>query len=266
MSDDYAKTQITSGFTTACEQGQWSIVLSGMKIDLNLEEKGYDGMGWADGLLSFINHNYIEIREPCGTPFRRIQAQEADMKSSGRMLGASYGSEGTPFIADQIYHDNPHETVEHMLEFGLDNTRTSAVFSGTKEQVMTLYHQALEAVIELNNQDLEYSGGQNGNTFTSEVLEHIVETAHAYNLTVKDFDPAGWDMAFDVEKLSTSVGGRIQFESITELEGAIATLENLASGQFQAIKADTSVDLDTKIPKEAKLDENSPTIIKPTGL
>ncbi len=246
---------LSPNFQAASNEGQWSIALGGIPVNLHLENKGLSLFSFANELFNGTNHNYLDIRGPEGEVFRRIQAQEANMGSSGRMLAATYGSAGTDFSQDEIYHDDPNENgVPNMLRSGDDPDQTGVIFTGTQEQVLSLYHQALVGVINGNNQDLDYSAlwGDNGNTFTAEILEKMQEAAIAQGLVLNEFDPEGDDASFDRE-LNFPAGEAICFETEQELVDAIVSLEAQISEQHKAIKADDEVDLETQIPPHASL-------------
>ncbi|MCC6597297.1 MAG: hypothetical protein IT559_00710 [Alphaproteobacteria bacterium] len=250
------KAPISPQFKTASNEGQWSIVLGGIPVNLNLEKKGLGFLSFADEWFSGTNHNYLEIRGPKGDVFRRLQAQEANMRPVGRMMAATYGSEGTDFSKDEIYSDDPNERgIPNMLRSGDNPEQTGTIFTGTKEQVLELYHQGLVGVINGNNQDLGYNAlwGNNGNTFTAEVLEKMEEAAVAKGYKISSFDPKGDDAAFDRNKLDFPAGRGVCFASTEELLDAITILEEKISKQHEMIKIDSGVDLETKIPARAEL-------------
>lgn len=247
---------ISPNFEMAATDGQWSIVLGGIPVNLNLESKGFGWLDFADELFSGTNHNYLEIRGSENEIFRRLQAQETNMAPIGRMMGGAYGSEGTDFSKDEIYRDDPNESGHaNMLRSGDNPEQTGTIFIGTKEQVLGLYHQGLVGIINGNNQDLDYNAlwGNNGNTFTAEILEKMQESAIAQGYIVKDFDPKGDDADFNKDAFNFPSGEAVCFNTEKELLDAIALLEEKASQQYVAIKANSDVDLETKIPEAAGL-------------
>lgn len=251
------KTSSSPDFRTAAREGQWSIALGGIPVNLHLENKGLGLLSFANEWFSGTNHNYLEIRGPGGEVFRRIQTQEANMKPIGRMMGATYGSAGTDFGKDEVYHDDPNEHgIPNMLRSGDDPGQTGTLFTGTKEQVLGLYHQGLVGVLRGNNQDLRFNalpGGNNGNSFTAEVLEQIQQAAIAKGYVVRDFDPKGNNAAFDKSRFTFAAGQETCFSSEQQLLDAITVLEEKVSEQHAAIKIDDKVDLETKIPASATL-------------
>ncbi|MBI4030378.1 MAG: hypothetical protein HY370_01770 [Proteobacteria bacterium] len=251
------KISSSPSFQTAARQGQWSIALGGIPVNLHLENKGLGLLSFANEWFSGTNHNYLEIRGPKGDVFRRIQTQEANMKPIGRMLAAAYGSEGTDFSKDEIYHDDPNRRFPNMLRSGDNPGQTGTLFTGTKEQVLGLYHQGLSGVLEGNNLDLRYNalpGGNNGNAFTAEILQHMQQAALANGYVVRDdFRPKGNNAAFDKDRFNFASGREICFNSEQELLDAITALEEKVSEQHAAIKIDDKVDLETKIPASAAL-------------
>jgi hypothetical protein len=244
-------------FKTAATEGQWSIVMGGIPVNLHLENKG---LGWFDSLNEIAkdqNHNYIEIRGPDNQVFRRIQTYEPDMLLVGEMMCATYGSEGTDFSKDTIYHDDPNLNVTNMLRSGDDPDQSGKIFTGTKEQVLSIYHQGLVGVINGNKEGFFFNavGGNQGNTLTAEILEKMQEAGHKMGLKVGDFDPKGKDIAFDKNVFDLPEGQAVCFSSEQELIDAITVLETIISQQHEKISAFFTPlrDINSEIPEEAKL-------------
>jgi hypothetical protein len=243
-------------FEKAATEGQWSIALGGIPINLNLENKGLGLLSFADEWANGTNHNYIEIRGPNDEVFRRIQAQEANMGAMGDMMGASYGSEYVSFGEDQIYHDDAHDSIPNMLRSGDDPEQTATIFTGTKDQVLTLYHQAITGVVELNNQDQDYNAlwGNNGNTFAAEILEVMHDAARTNGYVAPtSFDPKGDDAGFDSSVFDIQPGHDICYNDPDQLLAAIDTIEEKIGEQYQAITIDGAEDVNVTIPAEAAL-------------
>ena len=264
------KGDLTSDFTPAAEDGQWTIVLGGIPTDIHYDQKGLTGHKVVDTIIDRImdfasrqfNHNYIEIRDPNGEVFRRVQAQEVNMQPEGTMLAGSYGSKYTSFADDEIYFYDPHEDKENMLRSGTDPDQTSKVFVGTKEQVMELYYHALSGVQHANEQPLDFSvHTSNGNTFVAEILQKMEEASMALGYgAFQNFDLDGIDVGRD-DAVYDFPATDTRFETQDDLMRAIDSLERDVAERHNAIK----LGADSAEKPALDTEEASPQSTQPHG-
>ncbi len=261
---------VSPSFNEAGNEGQWSIVFGEKAISLNLYNKGIVNDtfkpvadNFLDRAIGFTNHNYIEIQDPDGNVVRRTHAQEVKMtlgEGNSRTMIGSYGSKELGFDTDQIYYDDPHPTIPNMLEDGDDPKETKTVLSGTKEQILTTYHQILSTVIHLNNEDPDYDAlTQNGNAIAAELVEQIVKSASQQKLHIQEMPDSGgllWNnnVGYDPDIYYTPDPQALCFSNTEELVTAIHGLEDVVASQVNAIQLDSSADINTPITEQDKLE------------
>lgn len=246
---------LRNNFLDAANEGQWSLVVGGIPIVLH--EHG----GWKVP----VNHNYMELRDGDNNVLRRMHSREVDMQGSGEMLTGVYGSQHLPFEADVIGNNDPHETNPNMLRDGDNPDYVGAIVTGTREEILGVYHQTLLGVVGFGNEDFQYNAlsiGLNGNNATAELAEITARAAKAQGLEVTEFDPKGLDLGFDASEIDSTIGDKICYDSEEELLSAIDALEKTAAEQHQFTLTVPEADTHIGVPQDSLLTCDSASKLK----